>query len=108
MSKKQYLAKYHDQARQHIQPIVLIDRLVSHVLGDVDMTPSQVTAALGLIKKVLPDVTAMDISMLHETGPETLKRIERVVIDAVAMQAATGAIPGESTRVSDTEPNWLN
>lgn len=41
---------------------MLINRLTDHVLGKVDMAPSQVTAGLGLLKKVIPDLAAVDHS----------------------------------------------
>lgn len=49
----------HDQeTRSRIQASQLINRLEKHVFGDVDMKPTQVTAALGLLKKTLPDLQA--------------------------------------------------
>lgn len=41
---------------------MIANRLTRHVLGKVEMTPSQVTAALGLLKKTLPDLSATEIS----------------------------------------------
>jgi len=40
----------------------LVNRLVSHVLGEVEMSPSQVTAGLGLLKKVIPDLSSVEHS----------------------------------------------
>lgn len=44
---------------------MLINRLQDHVEGKVDLGPSQVTAALGLLKKTAPDLTSATLS-----GPE--------------------------------------
>jgi hypothetical protein len=53
----------HDQkTREKIQTSQLINRLTSHVLGEVDLSSSQVTAALGLIRKTLPDLQATEYS----------------------------------------------
>lgn len=45
--------------RERIRTGVLMRRLTDHVLGKVEMTPSQVTAGLGLLKKTLPDLSAI-------------------------------------------------
>lgn len=50
------------ETRERIQTSMLVNRLVDHVLGKVELSPSQVTAGLGLMKKVLPDLQATTIS----------------------------------------------
>lgn len=37
---------------------MLINRLTSFVEGEVELSPAQVTAALGLMKKTLPDLSS--------------------------------------------------
>lgn len=51
-----------EKVRQRIRTSQLVNRLTKHVLGEVDMAPTQVTAALGLLRKALPDLTATEIS----------------------------------------------
>jgi hypothetical protein len=46
--------------RERIQASMLINRLQSHVLGDCDMKPTQVQAALGLLKKAMPDLQSVE------------------------------------------------
>lgn len=49
----------HDtRTREKIRTSQLINRLTNHVLGKVDLSTSQVTAALGLMRKTLPDLAA--------------------------------------------------
>jgi len=56
------LRKFHDeQTRAKIQATQLINRLQDCVFGKVEMTPYQVTAAMGLLKKVLPDLKQSEI-----------------------------------------------
>lgn len=58
----------HDQkTREKIRTIHLIKRLEKHVLGEkgdngevVVLSQSQITAALGLIRKTLPDLSAVE------------------------------------------------
>ena len=53
----------HDErTRAKIQTSQIINRLESHVNGTVELTASQVTAALGLLKKTLPDLQATELS----------------------------------------------
>jgi hypothetical protein len=48
--------------REKIQTQQLIRRLTEHVNGEVKLEASQVTAALGLLKKVTPDLSATEHS----------------------------------------------
>jgi hypothetical protein len=41
---------------------MLVNRLTDHVKGDVELTPSQVTAGLGLLKKAIPDLAALQVT----------------------------------------------
>jgi hypothetical protein len=57
----------HDAAtRTKIQTSQLVNRLTAHVLGEVEMSPSQVTAGLGLLRKSLPDLATVQ----HGGDPE--------------------------------------
>lgn len=47
-----------DEHRLKIQTTQLIKRLTSFVNSEIELSPAQVTAALGLLKKSLPDLQA--------------------------------------------------
>lgn len=47
-----------EEARNKIKHTLILNRVTDHVLGKVEMSPSQVTAALGLLRKVIPDLAA--------------------------------------------------
>lgn len=51
-----------DAIRDRIRSGQIADRLIKHVLGENEMSKSQVTAGLGLLKKVLPDLSATELS----------------------------------------------
>jgi hypothetical protein len=53
--------------REKIEAEKLIKKLESHVLTGEEMTSSQVTAALGLLKKKVPDLSAVEHSGEVET-----------------------------------------
>lgn len=46
-----------EDLRAAINVLALIDALEQHVLGQKEMSASQVNAALSLLKKTMPDVT---------------------------------------------------
>ena len=66
--------RHDDETRLKIQVSQLINRLQSHVLGQVDLTPSQIQAAQILLKKALPDLQAIELQGAGEDGsiPVTL------------------------------------
>ena len=45
--------------RAKIQNSNILNRLIGHIDGTVELAPSQVTAGLGLLKKVMPDLAAV-------------------------------------------------
>lgn len=51
-----------ENTRAKIQTTQIIKRLMGHVLGEIKLEPSQITAALGLLKKTLPDLSALEVS----------------------------------------------
>jgi hypothetical protein len=69
-----------DEHRTKIANSQILNRLIGHVEGSIDMSSTQVTAALGLLKKVMPDLQATTISGDPE-NPLGVSLIERVVID---------------------------
>jgi predicted RNase H-related nuclease YkuK (DUF458 family) len=56
-----------ENTRKKIQASQLINRLTDHILKDTDMSATQVNAALGLLKKTLPDLKQLDIDGQMDT-----------------------------------------
>lgn len=50
--------QHDERTRAKIQTSQIINRLNSLVNGEVEMQPHQVTAALGLLRKTIPDLSA--------------------------------------------------
>jgi hypothetical protein len=48
--------------RARIQAVKILQKLESHVLNDDEMSATQVTAGLGLLRKVCPDQTATEVT----------------------------------------------
>lgn len=69
----------HDaKTREKIKTSQLVNRLQSFVDGKVEMSPAQVTAANILLKKVLPDLQAVQLS--GDPERPLVSRVERVVV----------------------------
>lgn len=56
-----------ERIRSAIQTGQLVKRLTDHINGAVELNKSQVSAALGLLKKTLPDLTSVEHSGEIET-----------------------------------------
>ena len=54
--------RHDDNTRAKIKTGNIITRLCKLIDGEVEMPPHAVTAALGLLRKVLPDVTSVELS----------------------------------------------
>lgn len=52
--------------RSRIRTSQIARRLTDHVLGQVEMSATQVTAALGLLRKTLPDLSQMDLKTARQ------------------------------------------
>lgn len=82
--------------RVKIQNSNILNALIEHVEGKRDMSATQVSAGLGLLKKVLPDLAAS-----AEAGNDgELKQINRMTDDELEAIAA-----GRSPRTAETAPS---
>jgi hypothetical protein len=52
--------RHDEETRAKIQTSQLVNRLQDHVLGKVDLKPTQVAAGLGLLRKTIPDLSQAD------------------------------------------------
>ena len=59
-----------EATRTRIQTTMIVKRLEKHILGEVEMSSAQVSAALGLIKKTLPDLAAVHSTQGEEKSFE--------------------------------------
>lgn len=60
MAARTQKIRHDDETRAKIKTSQLVNRLTNHVLGTVEMQGTQVTAALGLLKKTLPDLASVN------------------------------------------------
>lgn len=59
----------------------ILNALIEHVEGKREMSATQVSAGLGLLRKVLPDLQAVELSGDENNPVRQITRIERVIID---------------------------
>lgn len=50
-----------DNTRKKIKVSLILKKLTDHVVSDTELSATQVTAAIALLKKVLPDLSAIDL-----------------------------------------------
>jgi hypothetical protein len=77
MAARKHLS-HDERTRAKIQTSQLINRLNSFVNSKVDLSPAQVTAALGLIKKTLPDLQAITLKG-DEENPVYVTQSTRII-----------------------------
>lgn len=81
-----------DRVRERIRCAMLINRLEGVVAGRIVMSQSQVTAALGLLKKVLPDLKQVEVSgSIHQTHEHVAVSEARTRLSELLGERATGA-----------------
>lgn len=79
---------HQEEARKKIQTSQLINRLQDHALNGTEIKKTQITAALGLLNKVLPDLKAVEASVdlavqKHEEALDALDD-EKIISESVA------------------------
>lgn len=53
---------HQDDVREKIQASMIVNRLMGHVTGEIELTPTQVRAAEVLLKKTLPDLSSTSLT----------------------------------------------
>ncbi len=84
--KELVMPKTIESVRQRIKAVELTDKLQGFVLNGTKMSQTQVAAALGLLKKVAPDMKAVDVT----SGGQALisgTTIDYTKIDKLALSA---------------------
>jgi hypothetical protein len=87
--------QHDDRTRAKIQTSQIINRLTSFVNGEVEMSAPQVTAALGLLKKTLPDLSHSEVNHTVKRGPTDYSREELVAFLDNARNGGDGASEAE-------------
>jgi hypothetical protein len=67
-----------EEHRVKIQNSNILNALIEHVEGTREMSATQVSAGLGLLRKVMPDLGSMTLSGDDDAPPIKITRIELV------------------------------
>lgn len=68
-----------ERLRESISAGLIIKKLEKHILDDKEMTSSQVAAALGLLKKRVPDLQSVEMTG-EGGGPIQITEIIRKIV----------------------------
>lgn len=71
-----------DKTRERIKASMLLNRLEKFVEGKVELNAAQVSAALGLLKKVVPDLQAVSLDGPGENGAHIVNILTGVPRDS--------------------------
>jgi hypothetical protein len=80
--------RHAEMVREKIRASQLVNRLEDHALGEAEMSATQVSAALGLLKKVVPDLSAQQIS-----GDADNPLAVQASVTVEYVDPATGGVP---------------
>lgn len=93
--------RHDDETRSRIQAAKLMDRLHACVMGEIELSATQVAAAKTLLGKILPDLQAVDMQSTTDNTVRILAEKPMTSEEWAKSHAAThsvGTPAGASTR----------
>lgn len=82
MAARTSKTELHEKWREKIRVSMLLNRLRNHVLGRIDMSPTQLRAAEILLKKTMPDLASVEHK--GEIEHKYVARTPEVIVDTDA------------------------
>ncbi len=73
-------SRHQDEIREKIKTSQLVNRLTNCALGDVELTAQQLKAIEILLRKSLPDLSAVSIEGSGDNGEIPITLIERRIV----------------------------
>ena len=89
--------------RQRIKTSMLVNRLTDHAIGKIEMAPTQVAAIQTLLRKTLPDFSAVTHS-----GSVEMTKPDELTDSVLAHIASTGSDRAVEAPSSEEEPGELH
>jgi hypothetical protein len=68
---------------------MIVNRLTSCVMGEIELSATQVSAALGLLRKKLPDLSSQQLTGDKDNPVHQVSRIERDIVDPMPVPSTT-------------------
>jgi len=87
MAARKVKIRHDEETRAKIKVGNIIARLEKLIAGQIEMAPHAVTAALGLLRKTLPDLTSVEHS--GEIAKTYVARLPQPINDIVEWQKQT-------------------
>jgi len=81
MAARTLRPRHSDEIRAKIQASQLVNRLTKHALGEVELSATQIRAIEILLKKSVPDLSAVELSGPDGNPVEVVTKIELVSMD---------------------------
>jgi hypothetical protein len=69
-----------EEHRGKIRNSNILNALIEHAEGRREMSATQVSAGLGLLKKALPDLSSVELTGDEDNPVNVVARIERVIV----------------------------
>jgi hypothetical protein len=91
-----------DAHRAKLQNSGILNALVEHVVGEREMSATQVTAGIALLKKIMPDLASVEHS--GEIAVGDLDRLTDAQLAAIAARGEGRALNTEA----EIDPSQLN
>lgn len=82
MAARTVKIRHDDETRAKIKTSQIINRLTGHVLDGLELSPSQVSAGLGLLRKTLPDLSTVEQTGKDGGAINMHHTVEQVIVDA--------------------------
>lgn len=92
--------QFTEVARAKIRVHEIVNRLNKCALGEVSMKDTEIKAGLGLLRKVVPDLTMQDLH-IHKDPPLTVEELRPRLVAEVGEEGATLLLG----RVIENEPD---
>ena len=85
--------RHQEMVREKIKGSQLVNALQDHVLKGKELAPSAVAAALGLLRKIIPDMSASSVTVTHR---KRLSYAERLAQEPAAAEDSSAPAPEHS------------
>ena len=90
--------RHDEETRAKIKTSQLINRLEAHVLGKIEMKPTQVTAALGLLKKTIPDLSQQSAEVTHIRPERPVREFTDAELNLMLMDGIEAFVAQDAER----------
>lgn len=101
MAARKNKIRHDENTKAKIRASQLVNRLQAYIFGDVKLEPSQVTAALGLLRKTIPDLSSVQSKV-------DLRRVDPATIADAELAAVIASDGSEDTATAPVHPSQLN